>query len=51
MLKVTCLRLTVLIYIVHLCGLIVQNSVNKIESSLQQRFETIYGLAIAQQCQ
>ena len=37
--NVTCLRLTALIYIVHPCGLIVQkvkNSVNKIESSVQQ---------------
>ena len=49
--NVKCLRLTALIYIVHPCGLIVQNSVNKIESNLQQQFETIYGLAMAQQCQ
>ena len=50
MLNVTCLRLTALIYIVHPCGLIYKNSVNKIESSLQQQFETIYELAMAQQC-
>ena len=51
MLNVTCLRLTALIYIVHPCGLIVQKQRLKIESSLQQQFETIYELAIAQQCQ
>ena len=34
--NVTCLRLTALLYMLHPCGLIVQNSVNKSESSVQQ---------------
>ena len=48
--SVTYLGPIALIYIVHPCGLIVRNSSEKIESSLQQQFKTIYGLTMAQQC-
>ena len=48
--SVTYLRLIALIYIVHPCGLLYENSSEKIESSFQQQFKTIYGLTMAQQC-
>ena len=50
--NVTCLSHTALIYIVHLCGLIVQLKavLTKLKVSYNNSFETIYGLAMAQQC-